>query len=209
MKTIYESILKSTGSGKDLLIKSWIDKNLNIHPKFYKIENGRIQFTIGTVLVYLPEETPDYIKFNSIHELVTDENIATLTKDQLPSHIEKIYISNKKSVLPECELTIGRDFKCTAEHFDKIVLHCEDKNGSKRTSLEFPHVDDINEFRNLYIDTKGKVDIKQLSRKVMDQFGFLVKQGWKEREAFRKKYFPHVENLVWIDMKEYGNLNFE
>ena len=57
--------------------------------------------------------------------------------------------------------------------------------------------------------TKGKIDIKQLSRKVMDQFGYLVKQGLKERQAFRKKYFPHVENLVWTDMKEYGNLNFE
>ena len=47
----------------------------------------------------------------------------------------------------------------------------------------------------------GKVFIKQLSRKVMDKFSFLTKQIWKEQEAFRKKYFPHVENLVLIDIK--------
>lgn len=209
MKNLYESILSSTCAGKEALIKNFVNGKLNIATKYYKIVDDRIKFTLDTIVMYLPKETPKYIKFDDIQELVTDENITTLTKEQLPLHIEYIYINTQDNTLPECELTIGRDFKCTAEHFEKIVLHCDDKNGSKRTSLEFPHVDDINEFRNLYIDTKGKVDIKQLSRKVMDQFGFLVKQGWKEREAFRKKYFPHVENLVWIDMKEYGNLNFE
>lgn len=208
MKNLYESILSSTGAGKEALIKNFVNGKLNIATKYYKIVDDRIKFTLDTIVMYLPKETPNYIKFGDIYELVTDENITTLTKEQLPLHIEKIYINTQDNTLPECELTIGHDFKCTSEHFEKIALHCEDRNGSKRTSLSFPHIDDINEFRNLYVDTKGKVVIKQLSRKVMDKFSFFTKQGWKEQETFRKKYFPHVENLVFIDMKEYGNLTF-
>lgn len=204
-----KSILSSTGAGKEALIKNFVNGKLNIATKYYKIVDDRIKFTLDTIVMYLPKETPKYIKLDDIQELVTDENITTLTKEQLPLHIEKIYINTQDNTLPECELTIGRDFKCTSEHFEKIVLHCEDKNGSKRTSLSFLHIDDINEFRNLYVDTKGKVDIKQLSRKVMAQFGDIVAKDIKSRKAFRKKYFSHVENLVFIDMKEYGNLTFE
>ena len=56
---------------------------------------------------------------------------------------------------------------------------------------------------NLYchLQVLEKVVIKQLSRKVMTQFGDIAIKNIKSRKAFRKKYFPHVENLLLIDIK--------
>ena len=46
-----------------------------------------------------------------------------------------------------------------------------------------------------------KVVIKQLYRKVMTQFGDTAMKDIKRNKTFMKKYFPHVENLVLIDIK--------
>ena len=42
---------------------------------------------------------------------------------------------------------------------------------------------------------------QHLSRKAMTQFGDIAMKDIKSRKAFRKKHFPHVENLLLIDIK--------
>ena len=42
---------------------------------------------------------------------------------------------------------------------------------------------------------------KKLSRKVMIRFVDIAIKDIKSRKAFRKKYFPHVENFLLIDIK--------
>ena len=117
MKTLKESILSSTKTGKDLLIKQWCEKYLQYWcpldgdaAKYSITKDGKITTPPEsgnlTVSDTLKEKAPSYIKFDEIDgNFFISTELSFFKQEQLPPYMRKLFINNCKTI-PSLKLKI-------------------------------------------------------------------------------------------------------
>ena len=117
MKTLKESILSSTKTGKNSLIKQWCEKYLQYWSpldgdaaKYLITKDGKIttppESSNLTVSDTLKEKAPSYIKFDEIKDsFYIATEISFFKQEQLPPYMRKLFITNCKTI-PSLKLKI-------------------------------------------------------------------------------------------------------
>ena len=147
MKTLYESILGSTKSGKYQLIQEWCEKNKPFDGKYKINSKGEIERTISNPIIklYLSfkdyTELPEYIQFaddKDLSVILGKEGVEThggfpdisrnITSFRgIPKHAKKLTIFTLGKHLPDLEITVQfcSIFASNAKSFGKIELNME------------------------------------------------------------------------------------
>ena len=149
MKTLYESILGSTKSGKIQMIKDWCEENLtsislpgdNSLP--YKLDNNDkiIPSYPGNPInlkYWNDKPIPSYIKFGDFGKgnFFSDTALSELKNEQLPENCSVIYISGKIGTIPS--LKIKAQFGLSLNEYPQMLnkiepfeIECSSLNGRK------------------------------------------------------------------------------
>lgn len=152
MKSLYESILGSTKSGKISMVKKWAEENLNFWRDFNKEDeflitgDGKIvnkpRKNINMQLV--KERVPDYIQFGEITEgFFIGTALNLMKQEQLPPKVQQLYISGNTGTIPtfEMECTHGvsiNEYAQNLKAIEPIYLKCEiTQNGNHKPMLNF------------------------------------------------------------------------
>ena len=122
MKSLYESILASTQSGKVAFIKKWIFDNLFNHEihtynmsavdEFFDITPDGIStkqnINMGVDVDHnVKGEIPKEIKFNQIHSGFTFGRNKNITVKQLPKYAHKLYINGEIGTIPSFKMELS------------------------------------------------------------------------------------------------------
>lgn len=142
MKSLYESILASTQSGKVAFVKKWIFDNLFNHEmhtfnpsvvdEYYDISPNGIstkqQSNIGVdVDQNVKGEIPKEIKFNQIYDGFTFGRKKNITVKQLPKYVHKLYINGEIGTIPSFKMELSSALEIDGsstilEHIEPIEL---------------------------------------------------------------------------------------
>lgn len=122
MKSLYESILSSTQSGKDSLIKKWIFDNLLNHEMHtYNMNSVDELFDITPdgistkrksnmcvdIDFNVKGEIPKEIKFNQIYDCFAFGKKKNITVKQLPKYAHKLYINGEIGTIPSFKMEVS------------------------------------------------------------------------------------------------------
>lgn len=225
MKDLYESILKSTQSGKDAVIIEWMKENLNVleGPRsFVKgYENIKNNFFIkNSKICTVPDykgwinllkapkggniELPDYIKFGECPKASFRLSSDRTKPDQYPDKCSELWVQTEKNKIKNLKLNVER----------KLTLLNPYDNSS---SPEFKNIDiktDSSEFTleiyGFLINSEDINDIKITCKpgtKITLEFGgyssyeFLKKSHLKTKEEineFCNRFLPDVKEITRI-----------
>lgn len=147
MKTLYESILGSTKSGKQQLIQEWCEKYKPFNGNYKINSKGEIERTIHAtdVKLYLSfkdyTELPEYIQFADdkdltvilgreefkLHRSFSDIAKYIMSFRGIPKHAKKLSIFTNGSHLPDLEITVQfcSIYASFAKTFGKIEVNME------------------------------------------------------------------------------------
>ena len=126
MKTLKESILSSTKTGKENIIervKEWANKNLRgsfiCDLKISSVIDGYIHVN------ELVREIPDYINFDYVYEFNINHHINDITEKQFPNEISILHFWGDCAEI-NCPFTLKVDKKiscCGYQHLLKKIKH--------------------------------------------------------------------------------------
>lgn len=125
---ITESILSSTGSGRDAVVKQWLfDNDFNksrVKQDFSKIvmDKGRIDFTGEIHLEDLSEKVPDFIKFGKVYDFHSPD-LKYITQEQLPTVAYSFNIKQPEVYDLDIETSSLSACYCTFSKFKNITIH--------------------------------------------------------------------------------------
>lgn len=140
MKTLYESILGSTKSGKNQLIKEWCEEN---------ISSGYIINDDGKIVPHYPDNpiilknwngkpVPSYIKFGDFGtgSFISACSLNGLKSEQLPDNCSTILISGKIGTIPSRRIKAQfglslSDFHQKLTNIEKLEIECSSSNFRK------------------------------------------------------------------------------
>jgi hypothetical protein len=149
MKTLYESILGSTKSGKIQLIKDWCNENITCigmpgdDSNPYKIDNN------GKIIPSYPgnpinlkywngKSIPSYIKFGDFGRgnFFSSDALNELKNEQLPENCSVFYISGKIDTIPSRRIKAQfglsiNEFHQKLTNIEKLEIECSSKNNRK------------------------------------------------------------------------------
>ena len=149
MKTLYESILGSTKSGKFQMIKDWCDENITCigmpgdDSNPYKLDNdGKIipSYPGNPInLKYWNEKPiPSYIKFGDFGKgnFFSDTALAELKNEQLPENCSVFFISGKIGTIPSRRIKAQfglslNEYPQKLTNIEKLEIECSSLNGRK------------------------------------------------------------------------------
>lgn len=149
MRTLYESILGSTKSGKFQMIKDWCDENITCigmpgdDSNPYKLDNdGKIIPSYPGNPINLKywngKSIPSYIKFGDFGKgnFFSDTALTELKNEQLPENCSVIYISGKIGTVPSRRIKaqFGLSLNEYPQKLNKIEpfeIECSSLNGRK------------------------------------------------------------------------------
>ena len=138
MKTLKESILSSTKTGKENIkekVKEWAQKNLRgnfvCDLKISSVRDGYIAVN------ELTKEIPDYINFDYVYEFIINNHINDITEKQFPNTISRLLFWGDCTEI-DCPFTLKVDKRITCggyqhlltkiKHFDIEFKKSNDKN---------------------------------------------------------------------------------
>lgn len=125
---ITESILSSTGSGRDALVKQWLfDNDFNksrVKQDFSKIvmDKGRIDFTGEIHLENLEEKVPDFIKFGKVYYFCSPD-LNLISQEQRPTVTYKFSIQKSEVYDLDIETSCFNAYNCDFSKFKNITIH--------------------------------------------------------------------------------------
>jgi hypothetical protein len=149
MKSLYESILGSTKSGKIQMIKDWCDENITCigmpgdDSNPYKIDNN------GMIIPSYPgnpinlkywngKSIPSYIKFGDFGRgnFFSSDALNELKSEQLPDNCSVFYISGKIGTIPSRRIKAQfglsiNEFHQKLMNIGKLEIECSSINGRK------------------------------------------------------------------------------
>jgi hypothetical protein len=106
MRTIKESILSSTNTGKEGKIKEWCEKNIGSQ-RSYVINNGLIERANDwlPISVITDEDIPSYIKFGYLNgDFYIGKSINSMSKEQLPNSMNRLVLRSDTDILEPVEV---------------------------------------------------------------------------------------------------------
>lgn len=230
MKTLYESILSSTNSGKNNVIEKWCEDHIFDFKKgrFSISKDGRIDYynTAGMPLYFVniksKEDFPEYIKFGdmSFTEFHVSEEGKFMTREQYPINCNKIsfgkridsdnldFLKKQRIVITANHLELGDGVKGIksifwTSNYDDISIKCK--------FSDFP----LKDFKNVHListngictlDLRGSVAGTQFSKEITkiekeNEDIFVRQTKWKE---FIDKTFPLIDGLTTIYFNIYN-----
>ena len=157
MKSLYESILASTQSGKVAFVKKWIFDNLFNHEihtfnpsvvdEYYDITPDGIstkqQSNLGVDIDQnVKGEIPKEIKFNQIYDGFTFGRKKNITVKQLPKYVHKLYINGEIGTIPSFKMELSSALEIEGsstilEHIEPIELKFVEY---KKTGRSYTHI---------------------------------------------------------------------
>lgn len=146
MKTLKESILSSTNTGKDAINRKKIEEWCNNHLKHYKITpDCKVINEDDTHISLLPiSEVPEYIQFGNItSEFVIGDVINKMTQEQLPECVKNFRLCNCYKIEKPFIFNITDSFstgilgrkETLKDGFKKLTI--ASKNDNPRTFVSF------------------------------------------------------------------------
>lgn len=151
MRTLYESILGSTKSGKFQMIKDWCNENITCigmpgdDSNPYKIDNdGKIIPSYPGNPINLKywngKSIPSYIKFGDFGRgnFFSSDALNELKSEQLPDNCSVFYISGKIGTIPSRRIKAQfglsiNEFHQKLTNIEKLEIECSSKNSRKPT----------------------------------------------------------------------------
>ena len=187
MKTLKESILSSTKTGKENIIeriKEWVNKNL----RGSFVCDLKISSTIdGYIHVNeLVREIPDYINFDYVYEFNINHHINDITEKQFPNDISTLFFWGDCTEI-NCPFTLKVDKKiscCGYQHLLKKIKHFD---------IEFKKSNDRN---NCVLDLDDtSLNLEELQKITAKNINILkIKDTPGARTLLRNcKKFPKVD----------------
>jgi hypothetical protein len=209
MKTLYESILSSTNTGKTAItkekIEKWIDTNIPYLKNAYEI-NKDLQIC-SKYSIRIPEgltEIPKYIKFGDVKELVLNCDINILTEEQFPTNMNQFLISGRANNIIDINFPLKINTRLSFSAFPHLVkeiknLEVEFPDTTNRhfidldtTNIEIKDIKNINakNITNLYIrDTPA-------AKKIMRNVNKFIKDKDNDKmNAYLNDIFGHMPNI--------------
>lgn len=193
MKTIKESILSSTKSGKDLIIKQWCDEYID--PRHFSGEpyiitpDGKITESYkgnGIALYKDIKEVPSCIKFGSMFgSFHIKNNIDKFTSEQLPDETDNIFVDGD-AIIKDMTLKSNKGLYFVSLHKGKIEIKnvkcnfsgdrknklikpsicCENSTVSLNDLMEFSFEEGSTIYRLNIIKTPAAEEIKKEIKKL-------------------------------------------
>lgn len=212
MKTLYESILSSTNTGKTAInrekIEKWIDTNIPYLKNAYEI-NKDLQIC-SKHFISIPEgltEIPKYIKFGDINELVLNCDINILTKEQFPTSMNHFSISGRANNIIDINFPLKINTRLSFSAFPQLVkeiknLEVEFPDTTNKhfidldnTNIEIKDIKNINakNITNLYIrDTPA-------AKKIMRNVNKFIKDKDNDKmNDYLNDIFGHMPNIKLV-----------
>jgi hypothetical protein len=172
MRTLKESILSSTKTGKDLLIKQWCDKYLQYWSpldgdtaKYLITKDGKITVPPNshdiTISSELKEKAPSYIKFDEIKgNFYISTELSFFKQEQLPPCMERLFITNCKTI-PSLKLKINTylvaDYTNKKSGYNTLeTIEPIEIEFNKNSRFEKPNIN----LNNTKVDLKSVLNIK-------------------------------------------------
>lgn len=159
MKTLYESILSSTNTGKTAInkekIEKWIDANIPYLNSEYEI-NKDLQIC-SKYSIRIPEgltEIPKYIKFGDVNEIALNCDINILTKEQFPTNMNHFFISGRANNIIDINFPLKINNRFSFSAFPHLVKEI------KNLEVEFPDTTSKH-FKIIDLDTTN-IEIKDI-----------------------------------------------
>jgi len=232
MISLYESILGSTKSGAQMMIKKWCEENLN----FWRISgpmkaNDFVIQSDGKVtnapklninLKNVNSKVPDYVKFGEITEnFYAGSALKYMTQEQLPPKVELLYISGQTETIPsfKMECTHGlyiNEYPQQLKHIEPIYIECHSTNGGNHkpiinldlSQIELDDLKNIHvtgEIRDLYI--KKTPAAKELHKTVKKLDKKAAKEGLYQGVTDRVPPYEDYLNEIFTE-KDWPGLRF-
>jgi len=222
MKTLYESILRSTGSGKSVLVKKWCDEHFwsspNDTPAYAIDSQGRVvnygkkNLSFDTVT----EKIPDYIRFGEITQNVFfSKALHLMTPEQMPPKIDGVaYIDGQTETIPSCKIYAMHGTHINAypqklKHIEPIEIECHHE-GNRGPILHFDNTEiELKDVLNIHVtgDVYSLHIIKTPAANTLKkELKKLDKQAKKENRELIKPYcdelFKNFPGLRFIYLSE-------
>jgi hypothetical protein len=158
MKTLYESILSSTKTGKSAItkekIEKWMDANIPYLKNAYEINND-LQICSKKSIIKIPEgitEIPKYIKFGDVDELALNCDVNILTKEQFPTSMNTFLISGRANNVIDIKFPLKINNRFSFSAFPHLVKEI------KNLEVEFPELSS-----NIIDLSTTNIDIKDIN----------------------------------------------
>jgi hypothetical protein len=202
MKSLYESILRSTNSGKAELVKKWCNEHFwqspNDTPSYDIDSQGRVvnYGKKNLALDTITERIPDYIRFGEITQNVFfGQSLKYMTQEQMPPKIDGVaYIDGQIETIPSCKINVAHgvcinSYPQKLKHIEPIEITCytEKSRGPilffDNTGIELEDVRNIHVIGDIYsLNIKKtpaaetlKKEIKKLDKQSKDKGRDLTK----------------------------------
>jgi hypothetical protein len=211
MKTIYESILSSTKTGKTAItkekIEKWIDANIPYLKNAYEINND-LQIC-SNCLIRIPEgltEIPKYIKFGDVNDIALNCDVNILTKEQFPTSMNTFLISGRANNVIDIKfpLKINNRFSFSAfPHLVKEIKNLE-VEFPDTTSKHFKIIDldttniEIKDIKNINAKNITNLYIKDTpaAKKIMRNVNKFIKDKDNDKlNDYLNDIFSHMPNI--------------
>jgi hypothetical protein len=211
MKTIYESILSSTKTGKTAItkekIEKWIDANIPYLKNAYEINND-LQIC-SNYLIRIPEgltEIPKYIKFGDVNDIALNCDVNILTKEQFPTSMNTFLISGRANNVIDIKfpLKINNRFSFSAfPHLVKEIKNLE-VEFPDTTSKHFKIIDldttniEIKDIKNINAKNITNLYIKDTpaAKKIMRNVNKFIKDKDNDKlNDYLNDIFSHMPNI--------------
>lgn len=139
MKTLYESILGSTKSGKNQLIKDWCEENIldlgSDSPNYIINDDGKIVPGYSGNPINLKnwngKPIPSYVKFGDFGDgyFFSDTALSELKNEQLPENCSVFFISGKIGTIPSRKIKARfglrlNTFPQKLTNIEKLEIEC-------------------------------------------------------------------------------------
>lgn len=217
MKTLKESILSSTKTGKSAInrekIEKWIDDNIPYLKNAYEINND-LQIC-SNYFIRIPEgltEIPKYIKFGDVNEIALNCDVNILTKEQFPTSMNSFLISGRANNIIDIKfpLKINNRFLFSAfPHLVKEIKNLE-VEFPDATSKHFKIIDldttniEIKDIKNINAKNITHLYIKDTpaAKKIMRNVNKFIKD--KDNDKMNDylndifSHMPNIENVVTL-----------
>lgn len=152
MKSLYESILSSTNTGKEKIIerlKEWATENL----RGSFVCDLKISSTRGGYInIYeMVREIPDYINFDYVYEFNINHHINDITEKQFPNEISVLFFWGDCNEI-DCPFTLKVDKKISCSGYQHLLKKI------KHFDIEFKKSNDKNDCELNLDDTLLKLE---------------------------------------------------
>lgn len=210
---ITESILSSTGSGKDSVVKQWLfDNDFNnstVKQNFNKIvmDKGRIDFGGEIHLEDLAEKVPDFIKFGKVRDFHSPD-LKLISQEQLPTVAYSFNIKQPEVYDLDIETTAFCACYCTFSKFKNITIHRLKHDYFANTNCDILRIDlrgtNINEQLIKEIHCDDNIDYltlenTPLARKILRTFRKMTDE---ELTEWCNRVFANMPKLKCIKPNE-------